>query len=287
MPPPSPKKAAHLSRNYKRRRSNYIKIAKLRRLLIIGGEIALALFELALYNPCKRFSASMKDKFDYHDIFSVVIPGIFALLIYFLYTYESLDSFFDRFLSISLGSSAIMCVASYVAGEFIQALGKIVEIIFWWIFGKHPTYWITSTPRNKYYQNIRAIPLVSEDAIVAIKESLNIPSSITDEDIDRNFHKLKAKAIKNELYNSTILTQLAKANMFRGFLSIFLFSFAYCIICTNHQISVILLHILLIIVTSFRYRYFSIKYSKHIFECFAEEYKKEHPEAPKRALGVE
>lgn len=230
----------------------------------------------------------MKDKFDYHDIFSIVIPGLFALLLYFAFTCESEEVFFKRFSSLSLGSSAFLCVAGYILGELIQVLGKLVEGLFWRIFGGKPTYWISEEAVGGFVSWMRGENFISSASVGYIKQGLGISASLTKAHITTNFSKMRVAVEQEKSSEAKLLLYLSKANMYRAFIVICLFALVYNIFFgQNIAISNILLS-LIFFASTWRFYYFSTMYSRHLLERYAAIIQaQERPEAPKRALGVE
>jgi hypothetical protein len=81
--------------------------------------------------------------FDFYEFTGVLIPGVIVLYVSSLIIPEI--SFITLDKSISIGSLGLLVILSYVAGHLIQALGNLLENIFWKIRGGLPSDW----PRSK------------------------------------------------------------------------------------------------------------------------------------------
>lgn len=85
----------------------------------------------------------MKD-LDYYEVFAVIAPGmvliIGAVFLFFPEKYDTLNSLSN----VSLGSLGVGMLLAYVAGQLLQAVGNIIEQLWWWSWQGKPLDWIRS-----------------------------------------------------------------------------------------------------------------------------------------------
>lgn len=83
-------------------------------------------------------------QFDHYEFTGILAPGVAlltGLAIVFPNVY-ALDSFKD----VSVGGLGLFVVLAYVAGHLIQAVGNVLENIWWRAWGGMPSDWIRSKP---------------------------------------------------------------------------------------------------------------------------------------------
>lgn len=231
----------------------------------------------------------MKDKFDYYDIFAIVLPGLVGSAFTGLLLSNSPGEFAKDCSSITLGSSVFLCALFYIVGDFLQILGKLFEFIFWFIFGGKPSSWIAETQANWYYRFVRQSSFISKQQIRYIKKLLEIESDLKETDIEENFQRIKAKAFKIENTQKQATILLAKANMHRGFATLFIGVLALQFFFPLLNVPFLVAAGVFVLVSGFKFRQHSIKYTQIVFAGCVEAIEKDtpkRPSTPPRAIGV-
>ncbi len=94
----------------------------------------------------------MKRDFDFYEFVGVIAPGMVvtvggALIV--SPTYDQIKQFAD----ISAGGLGVLFTLSYVVGQLVQALGNVIEKVWWWLWSGMPSDW----PRSGAHQLISDI----------------------------------------------------------------------------------------------------------------------------------
>lgn len=224
----------------------------------------------------------MSKEFGYYDIFAVFIPGAVTVIVFLLLQNDCKKEYFGEFLNISLGSSILIIISIYVLGEIIQAFGKLVECLFWIPFSGKPTTWISSEKRNKIICLIRTWNYKEQQDILPssdLKLIRNwIGSNSTDfskKSVSRCFNSIQNISFQLEENKKWITIMIAKANMFRGFLVMaLLFLSPLSQYCNLHYTKTVVINLLAVLIIScFRYRYYSKIYAKKLYSSFIKEIK--------------
>ena len=79
--------------------------------------------------------------FDYYEFTGVLTPGVVALYIFSRISPASAPFIHDA-KDFTLGQLGLFVILAYVAGHLVQALGNLVEKMFWKPFGGMPTNWL-------------------------------------------------------------------------------------------------------------------------------------------------
>lgn len=85
-------------------------------------------------------------QFDYYEFTGILVPGI-AVLAGFMILFPD-NSVLDSIKDISIGGLGLFVVLAYVAGHLIQALGNVLENIWWKAWGGMPSDWVRGKPNS-------------------------------------------------------------------------------------------------------------------------------------------
>jgi hypothetical protein len=78
--------------------------------------------------------------FDFYEFAGVVTPG--ALILYTVSLIVPGSAPFLMAKEISVGDLGLFVILAYVAGHIVQAIGNLIESVFWKPFGGMPTNWV-------------------------------------------------------------------------------------------------------------------------------------------------
>lgn len=77
---------------------------------------------------------------EYYEVAGAIVPGVVLLLAADL-TWPGYMSGIPK-LDITVGGLGLFVLIAYVAGQILQAVGNLVESIWWWVMGGWPTEWV-------------------------------------------------------------------------------------------------------------------------------------------------
>jgi hypothetical protein len=85
-------------------------------------------------------------QFDFYEFTGILVPGATAvagvlMLVPGLMPMSAVKDF-------SIGGFGLLVVLAYVAGHLVQAIGNLVEWLWWKAWGGMPTDWVRTTPTN-------------------------------------------------------------------------------------------------------------------------------------------
>lgn len=236
----------------------------------------------------------MNTKFDYYDIFAVVIPG-FAGLLWVLYAASDFGKdWLSPLISLNLSSTLIFLFGCFLVGELAQSCGRWVQYIYWWFYGGLPSSWIASEEPSSLAKRLRAPyqNFIPRDQITIIRKALILGAGeLTKEVLSNHFTYIEATTYSIPCNKAESTCYLAKSNMHRALCVIFIVMSAYyflmllgalfCNFFTPDTPSCIryILHLLICLffcyLTSRRYRYLSIRYVRTLYAGFCKAWEKD------------
>lgn len=249
--------------------------------------------------------SKIMDKLDYYDFFAVFIPGGVLAMVFAFIQNDGSKNFLAVPLNISLGSSILILISIYVLGEAIQAIGKIIESIFWFFFRGKPTQWISDEPLKwvRYVKwplyFIRTFSYKLKQDIVTAQEGklicnwvkkLSSNGSSDAKSIAECFSRIQQIAFQSGENKKWLNIMLAKANMFRGFIVVSVV--LLLVICfkskTENDLVFLWCDIAFLVLSCIRYRSFSKNYAKKLYAIFLKSFNEQkcNPTTPRVATGV-
>lgn len=95
--------------------------------------------------------------FDFYEFTGVLTPG--ALVLYFVGRICPETAPFIEAKNFTLGDLGLFVILAYVAGHLVQALGNVVERLYWKPFGGVPTDWVLKETQSLLaQQQVEALP---------------------------------------------------------------------------------------------------------------------------------
>jgi len=105
--------------------------------------------------------------FDFYEFTGVLTPG--AVVLYFVSRICPETAPFIEATNLTLGDLGLFVILAYVAGHIVQALGNVVERLYWKPFGGVPTDWILKERQ----------PLLAQQQVEALPDKLKEITGIT------------------------------------------------------------------------------------------------------------
>lgn len=207
----------------------------------------------------------MKREFDFYEFTGVLLPGVIGLFGVSILFPEIRSFIWCK--EFSLGDFGIAVLLSYAGGQILQALGNVIESIWWKFIGGMPSDWVRTSKRF----------LISEEQTELLEKILpsvlgiNLSKPIKELDKNRWF------SITRQMYAAIEKAERAKRvdifngnyGLNRGIASALLFVLALCIIyfgTTLWQIEIWLL--LGFGVALYRMHRFGRHYARELFVQF-------------------
>jgi hypothetical protein len=198
--------------------------------------------------------------FDFYEFTGVLCPGVVVLFAVALIVPAFGPVLLDH--SVTFGDLGLFVVLSYVAGHLVQALGNLLEVGIWWMFGGMPSDWVRT---GKH-------PLLSAAQVALVMER-------TKDQCGKPLGELTVGewyAVTRSIYAAVNKAGMAgrvdtfngNYGMFRGLVAAFLFSAALVAVvgpCNWTAIAILLVCALLAIT---RMRRFGVHYSRELFVQF-------------------
>ena len=188
--------------------------------------------------------------FGIYEIIAVFIPGIIAFY------------FVDRFYALNLFQNTNLLVIaslSYVLGQLLQGVARLIEGIYWKFWGGIPTVWILNKRKSVFSNEFR------ERIFRLFKDNYELELN------EKNLFLIK------EFANDDFRLQIFNTHygLFRAISTIFIISLIGCLFKRKISVAVVLL--ILAIISFYRMHTFSIHYAKRLFSVFIEKSEKEVP----------
>lgn len=102
----------------------------------------------------------MNREFSFYEFVAVLVPGFLLFLVIAVPFRLPIISLTD----VSVGAATLLLILSYAAGQTLQAVGNILETVWWKLRGGRPTSWILS--------DHKALRLMSLSQIVRVRTSV-------------------------------------------------------------------------------------------------------------------
>lgn len=128
-------------------------------------------------------------KFDYYEFVGYIAPG--SILLIGLGLLFPLIGTLVTAQAISLGGFGIFLILAYVAGHLIQAVGNMLETIWWWLRGGWPSDWVLKDSKHFLTEEQRDAVKIG----ITKKLGLNIPTGNSKND------KQSRRSITTQVYS--------------------------------------------------------------------------------------
>lgn len=168
----------------------------------------------------------MEDKFDYYDIFALVIPGLLALGC-FLYIFPHNGPIWSGVVNLTLGGSILMCLISYLLGELVQALAKPLEWAIWKVHRGRPLSWLVDG--KCVFFRCASSEIASEHELDMIRAAIHSSKEDFASMLPSSYKRIKLIAYATPTCKHEGTISQSKANMSRGVLTISLFVLLFSI----------------------------------------------------------
>ncbi len=106
--------------------------------------------------------------FDQFEFTGILVPGVITLYGLTRLFPDAIGFVSDK--DISVGDLGIFVVLAYAAGHLIQALGNLLELVFWQIRGGKPTDWVRNNDRS--YLSTEQTPALEERISILYPKAL-------------------------------------------------------------------------------------------------------------------
>lgn len=118
-------------------------------------------------------------KFDPFDFVSLIVPGSLIIVAVTIAFPNPLIGGLDE---VTLGKVGIALVAAFIVGHFVQALGDVIEFLYWAPFGGRPTTWVAKEKQGLLVdaQLSRLSTLIKDELKFKTLQSLEKPSAISE-----------------------------------------------------------------------------------------------------------
>lgn len=105
-------------------------------------------------------------QFDFYEFTGILAPGsLFLAGVVYLWP----DTFrFDTFKDVSVGGLGIFVLLAYASGHLVQAVGNVIEWVWWKAFGGMPSDWVRTSPESLL------APVQAEKLRALIRERLHL-----------------------------------------------------------------------------------------------------------------
>jgi hypothetical protein len=202
--------------------------------------------------------------FDFYEFTGVLIPGVIVLYVSSFIIPEV--SFITLDQTLSIGSLGLFVILSYVAGHLIQALGNLLEQVFWKFRGGLPSDW----PRSK-----KAF-LLAESQIGKLENRVQELLEKSPSQTIANFNKQEWFAITRQIYaavqsagkSQRVDTFNGNYGMFRGAASAFLFCSALSLSILPEGWKVLAVLSVCTLLAFYRMHRFGVHYARELFLQF-------------------
>jgi hypothetical protein len=207
--------------------------------------------------------------FDFYEFAGVLTPG--ALLLYSIsLIYPSLAIYIQG-KEFTVGELGLFVILSYVAGHLLQALGNLIEWLYWNIRGGMPTDWVRTHKKHERY-------LISDQQIDSLEKQMQSKLKLTEPFIfSDDLTKKNWTGITRQIYaavqaggrSQRIDTFNGNYGLFRGIASAFLAALILLLVengLTYWKISLLLVTGIAIAV--FRMDRFGKYYAREVFIQF-------------------
>jgi len=191
--------------------------------------------------------------FGIYEIIAVFIPGIIAFY------------FVDRFYALNLFQNTNLLVIaslSYVLGQLLQGVARLIEGIYWKFWGGIPTVWILNKRKSVFSNEFR------ERIFKLFKDNYELELN------EKNLFLIK------EFANDDFRLQIFNTHygLFRALSTIsIIFLVGYLFRCRNlTDIAMAGVLLIIAIISLHRMHTFSIHYAKRLFSVFVEKSEKRH-----------
>ncbi len=162
----------------------------------------------------------MEEKFDYYDIFAVVMPGLLALGC-FLYISPHNGAIWTGLVNLTLGGSILVCLISYLIGELVQGLAKLLEWAIWKLHKGKPLSWLVDG--ENCFWRCSSSEIASDHELKTIRNAIYSSKKDFAVTLPSAYKRIKEIAYSNQTCKHEATISQAKANMSRGVLTISLF----------------------------------------------------------------
>lgn len=199
--------------------------------------------------------------FSYYDIFGVLAPGT-VFLAALLLLFGDLES--ARLIEgVSVGGLGVLAILGYAAGHLVQAVGNVLEKLYWRPWGGMPSDWVRTGKHGRLPFSEAQMEKLRE--VCSSKLGLSIEGSIQElsaEEWDGITSQIKA-AIKAEERAGRVSTFNSKYGFHRG-LTASLLMVAPAALLTN-RIWIGVASVLCVLVTGYRMHRFARHYARELF----------------------
>lgn len=250
-------------------------------------------------------TSPIQNKLDHHDIFALLLPGLFAIMLLYINLPETCHTDFHEKLKnmetmevVALSVGAI--VVAYGVGDLLQIFGKFTEKLLWWFHGGDPYFWLipygsesTDSIKKHIVALCRNANFLPESTKVSLSDTLKADYAtalkngkkpedveLTRDLLDCYFARIKGISYTSSSFKDSCVHMISKAHMYRGYSSIlgifvpFMFGkfiYALCLASGDAMRTSFFILIgagLLSLFVIGRFRHYTIKFNRYMYEGY-------------------
>lgn len=201
--------------------------------------------------------------FNYYEIIGVAVPGAAFILGIAIANSKMTDIILSK--DFGVANLGVFIIISYVAGQFIQAFGNLLENVYWWFLKGMPTDWIRTGKR-----------LLSQEQVCLLESKIKSKLNLS-EDIG-TLDKQQWYSVTRQLYayiqKNGDLCRVDRFNanygLNRGITTATLLAGAIIVIMDHSNWKLSLLSMVIAVVFLYRMQRFGKNYARELFVQFLE-----------------
>lgn len=256
-------------------------------------------------NP-SSVTSPIQNKLDHHDIFALLLPGMFAMMLVYLHYADEINDVISSYFP-KMDTPAILAISlaalvfAYGLGDLLQIIGKIAEKVLWWFHGGDPYFWLLPFEEEssdsfqsqmvKIFRDKNFLPEASKNWLIRLLKAHCVSAKgaaytlagaeITHEILDSYFTRIKGIAYTSASFKESCVHMISKAHMYRGYCAILViyvpcsfFHFfdcvmnSYCCCAVRSSFCVCAAVAILSPFVGARFRHYTIKFNRYMYEGF-------------------
>lgn len=204
-------------------------------------------------------------EFDFYEVIGVIAPGMVLIVGAVFLFFPDQQQNLMGIANLSLGSLGVGLILAYVAGQLLQAVGNVLDTVWWSLWGGMPTDWVRSGKHALIAESQRN--LIRERICIMLNNS-SFDLSATDTkhwySITRQIYaavSAAGRAARVDIFNGNY-------GLCRGIAAGFLLLLAGSIIVNWRAWQIETVLVILIAFSIYRMHRFGVRYGRELFVQF-------------------